>query len=57
MNSLEQSLGSRKRSACSNTGVLQCLLKVGTGQVRGLRQQFEWLARRPLAYDFGQIVR
>jgi hypothetical protein len=35
----------------------QCLLKIGTGQCVDFGMQFEWLVRRPLAYDFGQIVR
>jgi hypothetical protein len=56
MNSLEQSLGSRTRPACGSTGAFQCLLRVGTGQRVSFVMQFEWLVR-PLAYDFGQIVR
>jgi len=52
-----QHLGSRTRPACGSTGAFQCLLRVGTGQCVGFVSSYEWLVRRPLAYEFGQIVR
>jgi hypothetical protein len=59
MDSHERSLGSRKTPGLRHCScwAFQCLLKVGTGQCVGFVMQSEWLVRRPLTYDFGQIVR
>ena len=57
MDSHERSLGFAPNARLAAVHwAFQCLLKVGTGQRVSFVMQFEWLVR-PLAYDFGQIVR